>query len=346
MKKQIYNQQSTESHDQARIIGGSPDGIINYERTNHKWATSLYKIMRSYNWQPGEVDVGQDKIKYPTLTPEHHRMYDLVLAQLISNDSIQTNQLMDSINQYITSPVVNACLAEQAAQEALHAQTYSVMAEDICGDTDRIFAMHKYDPELYRKNQSVSDMYSSLYSGTEPSITDLLKAFCANQILEELVFPGGFVAIFSIGHIMIGSAKEISLIERDESGAHVPLFKNMFRTACIENNINLSLKEYEPLVKEFHDMIHNMVEAEIRWTNYITKGVLGFSEQSIQIYVEHKGNSVCKNLGIQPLYKQTDGGPLQKLLEKFSLLKSDIKTNFMESKVVDYDMSGLDMSDL
>jgi len=344
MKKQIYNQTSMEPHDQARIIGGNPDGIINYERTNHKWAASLYKVMQSYNWFSGEVDISQDKTKYNELSEQHKRMYDLILAQLISNDSIQTNQLMDSINQYITSPVVNACLSRQAYEESNHALSYSVMAEDICGDTDRIFSMHQHDKELFIKNQAVSDMYQTLYQGTEPSTYDVLKAFCANQILEELVFPGGFVAIYSIGHIMIGSAKMISFIHKDESGTHVPLFKNIFRTTCRENNIDLA-REIS-FTSELHDMITAMTDAEIRWTTYATEGVLGFSEQSIRIYVEHKANSVCKNLGISLLYEDTDGGPLQSLLKKFSMLESDIKSNFMESKVADYDMSGLDMSDL
>ena len=43
----------------------------------------------------------------------------------------------------------------------------------------------------------------------------LLVAFAANQVLEELVFPGGFVTLWSLGHKMIGTAKDISFIERD-----------------------------------------------------------------------------------------------------------------------------------
>lgn len=341
MSKLIYNQESTEDFLSATILNGNPNGIINYERTPHKWAFSLYKIMQSYTWFASEVDISQDKNNYPKLTNAEQRMYDLVLAQLISNDSIQTNQLMDSINQYITSPVVNACLSRQAYEESNHALCYSVMAEDICGDTDRIFNMHNHIPELKTKNQAVADMYASIYSGTKPTIEDLLKAFVANQILEEMVFPGGFAGMYSIAGKMVGSAKMIGFIHRDED-SHVNLFMHIIRT---------TLKQYpnlytDKLQSEIYDMISTMCKAEQEWTKYATKGVLGFSDKAIKILCEHQANSVCKNIKLPPLYEPTDGGPLVSLLSKYNMLTTDTKTNFFESSVGDYSVGSLDMGDL
>lgn len=214
--KEIYNLNSTEDFMEAKILGGNPSGIINFCRSNHKWAISLWKIMEGYTWFSSEPNISQDKVNYPKLSPAEKRMYDLVLAQLITNDSIQTNQLMDSINQYVTSPVVNACLSRQAYEEANHSKSYAVMAEDICEDPDRIYNLHKHDEGLATKNQAVADMYALINSSDDPSHSDILKAFAANQILEELVFPGGFVAMWSIGAKMTGSASMISFIERDK----------------------------------------------------------------------------------------------------------------------------------
>ena len=121
--KKIYNLISEEDFNDAKIINGNPSGIINFEKTNHKWATSLWDLMESRTWFPREINVSSDKTSYPKLTEYQHRSFDLVLAQLITNDSIQTNQLMDSINRYITSPVVNACLSRQSYEEANHCFT-------------------------------------------------------------------------------------------------------------------------------------------------------------------------------------------------------------------------------
>ena len=115
--KKIFNQVSLEDFMEARMVGGNPNGIINFNRTPHKFFSGLYKSMLARTWFAEQVNISKDKINYSKLTPNEKRSYDLVLAQLIANDSIQTNQLMDSFNRYITSPVVNACLSRQAWEE-------------------------------------------------------------------------------------------------------------------------------------------------------------------------------------------------------------------------------------
>ena len=254
--KKIFNQSSNETFNEARILNGNPNGIFNFNSTNHKWATELYKKMEARTWFPGQVNISKDKNNYLYLTPSEKRSYDLVLAQLIANDSIQTNQLMDRINSYITSPIVNACLSRQASEESTHAISYSVMAEDIAMDTDRIYNMHKHDDELALKNKAVESMYDSLVKeykdidltesintfhklhgsnvklsdleyfinnlkndiiekhteNITPTDEDLLIAFGANQILEELVFPGGFIVLLSLGHKMPATAEMIAEI--------------------------------------------------------------------------------------------------------------------------------------
>ena len=59
-----------------------------------------------------------------------------------------------------------------------------------------------------------------------------------------------------------------------------------------------------------------MTEAEITWTKHITKGILGFSERSIEIFVQGQANSVCKNLKLPLLFEAQDlsNNPLRKVL--------------------------------
>lgn len=206
--KKIFNQDSTERFEDAKIMNGNPNGIINYNRTPHDWARELYKKMLARTWFTEQINISKDKINYIKLTPEQKRAYDLVLAQLITNDSIQTNQLMDKINSFITSPVVNAALSRQSYEESLHSESYAVMAEDIAQDTDRIYNMHHEDEELRLKNYAVQRLYDRVYQeGKEITNIDVLTAFAANQILEGLVFPGGFVIFFSLDNVMPGSGE-------------------------------------------------------------------------------------------------------------------------------------------
>ncbi len=332
--KKIFNHESREAFDEARIIGGNPNGIMNFNQTNHKWAKTIYDNMKARTWFPAQVSIINDVSNYLNLTEDEKRMYDLVLAQLIANDSIQTNQLMDRVNSYITSPIVNACLAVQAMEEANHSDSYAVMAEDIAKDTDRIYRMHEYDDELTLKNSKVENMYESLYTGNDPSKEDMLMIFLANQILEELVFPGGFVAMYSIDDKMSGTGAMIAEIAKDETLSHVPLFKNIFRTTVHEEFNGIIPID---VVYKGTELIKVMTDAEIRWTKYATKGVLGFSDNAIKVYIESQANSVCNNLGFPKMYKEEKNNPLGKLL-KSRLRGGELETRsaFFETNVVDY----------
>lgn len=349
--KEIFNQSSKERFQDAKVIGGDSNGIINFNQTPHQWATALYKNMLARTWFAEQVNISKDKVNYSKLTQDEKRMYDLVLAQLITNDSIQTNQLMDKMNSYITSPVINAALARQTFEESLHSQSYAIMAEDIANDTDRIYNMHHHDEELRIKNQAVEDMYKYVFNNikeeTEDAITyykprkeDLLMCFLANQILEELVFPGGFVAILSLDSKMPGSVEMITEIQKDETISHVSLFMNIFRT-CIKEEFNGEIPD--EIKAKGRELIIKMTEAEKRWTKYATRGLLGFTDRTIDIFVESKANSVCKNLGFDLIYEINDNNPLDKLLKK-SLRGGGIesRTNFFESNSVEYTKGSLD----
>lgn len=211
----IYNYNSEEDYKEARILCGKPSGIMNFNETPHTWALTLFDSMHARDWSPNRINVNVDALNYPQLSPVEKRAYDLVLAQLITNDSVQTQQLAIGVDKYITSPVVNCCIARQTFEEALHSRSYTVMAEDVCKNTKDIYRLHKKNSELERKNKAVADMYDRIYKdkrGEKVTIKDVLLAFVANQILEELVFPGGFATMYTLEDKMKGTSEMIAEI--------------------------------------------------------------------------------------------------------------------------------------
>lgn len=156
-----------------------------------------------------------DAKDYKFLTPTEKRMYDLVLSQLIFMDSLQTNNLMDNINPYITAPEVNACLSRQSYEEANHSKSYAVMVESISDNTDLIYDMWKTDTKLREKNTYIASVYEELSNG-ELTDTKILLALFANQILEGIYFYAGFAAIYALGKSgkMLGSTQMIRFISK------------------------------------------------------------------------------------------------------------------------------------
>jgi len=336
-RKKVYNPESTEKIDQAMVFGGSPSGIINSTKPTNKKALELYIGMLNNTWFPEEADTSRDKVPYASLSEYEKRMFDLALAQLIFNDSEQTNNLMDNINPYVTDPIYNVCLARQAFEEGLHSFSYGVMVEDLSVNTDAIYEMYKTDPVLREKNDAIANMYAEL--ADDPSEEEKALALVANNILEGIPFFGGFAAIWSLGHKMLGSATMVKFIARDENGTHLPLFGMMFQD-------NLKQRPYlntEQLRSKIYDKVDKFVNLEIKWTKYITGGnILGFSDSSIERYIQYRGDVVLDNLGYERRYFP-EYSPLIDLEKKYIDFNAH-RTNFFEGNVTNYSKGGLDMS--
>ncbi|MBU3015242.1 ribonucleotide-diphosphate reductase subunit beta [Poseidonibacter lekithochrous] len=336
-RKVIYNPDSKENLNDRRIFGGNSDGMINFTKMKYQWALNLWDTMEGNTWFPKEVQMTGDAKDYKYLTPPEKRMYDLVLSQLIFMDSLQTNNLMDNINPYITAPEVNACLSRQAYEEANHSKSYAVMVESISDNTDEIYDMWKNDPQLREKNNYIADVYKNLAG----DITDekIVLALFANQILEGLYFYAGFAAMYALGKSgkMLGSSQMIRFIQRDEV-THLLLFQNMINSVRKERP-DLFTPELEAKVRA---MFRKAVELEASWGSYITQGqILGFTDAIIKQYIQYLADKRLDAVGYKPEYNVKHPIPWVDGYASFN----DQRTNFFEGNVVNYSKGSIDFDD-
>lgn len=336
-RKTIYNPDSTEGINQRRTFGGNPDGMINFTKYKYEWAIKLWDMMEANTWFPREVQMTADAKDYKYLTPAEKRMYDLVLSQLIFMDSLQTNNLMDNINPYITAPEINACLSRQSYEEANHSKSYAVMVESISDNTDEIYDMWKTDAKLREKNTFIADVYRKLAGKINDH--NIVLAMFANQILEGLYFYAGFAAIYALGKSgkMLGSSQMIRFIQRDEV-THLILFQNLI----------LSTKKERPelftpeLEEEVREMFRKAVDLEASWGAYITQGqILGFTDKIIRQYIEYLADKRLEAVGYAPMYNVKHPIPWVDGYASFN----DQRTNFFEGNVVNYSKGSIDFDD-
>ncbi|WP_298750249.1 ribonucleotide-diphosphate reductase subunit beta [uncultured Arcobacter sp.] len=336
-RKTIYNPESKESLNDRRIFGGNPDGMINFTRMKYQWAINLWDTMEANTWFPREVQMTGDAKDYKYLTAPEKRMYDLVLSQLIFMDSLQTNNLMDNINPYITVPEINACLSRQSYEEANHSKSYAVMVESISDNTDEIYDKWKTDTQLREKNNYIAAVYDNL----SDDITDekMVLAMFANQILEGLYFYAGFAAMYALGKSgkMLGSSQMIKFIQRDEV-THLLLFQNMINSTRKERP-ELFTPELEQTVR---GMFRKAVDLEASWGSYITQGqILGFTDGIIRQYIEYLADKRLDAVGYKPEYNVKHPIPWVDGYASFN----DQRTNFFEGNVVNYSKGSIDFDD-
>ena len=336
-RKKVYNPESDENVTNRKIFGGNPTGIFELNKIKYQWAYKLWDIMLNNTWFPKEVDMTGDVRDYKNLCEAEKNAYDKALSQLIFMDSLQTNNLIDNVNPYITSPEINLILVRQAFEEALHAQSYAVMVDSISTNTEEIYDMWRQDKRLKNKNDTIAKVYEEL--AQNPTDEGIVKAMFANQILEGIYFYSGFTFFYTLARSgkMLGSAQMIRFIQRDEI-THLLIFQNMINSTRKERP-ELFTKE---LIDDVYKMFEEAVELEVAWGQYITEGqLLGLTDEIIDQYIKYLADQRLNAVGLEKLYNATH--PI-KWVDNFSKF-NDQKTNFFEGNVTNYSKGSLDFDD-
>jgi len=336
-RKKIYNPNSQEKTKDRRIFGGNPTGIFELNDIKYQWAYNLWEVMLNNTWFPKEVDMTKDVSDYKHLIDAEKSAYDKVLAQLIFMDSLQTNNIIDNLNPFITSPEINLILVRQAFEEALHSQSYAVMVDSISTNSDEIYDLWRRDMKLKSKNDAIANIYEEL--SENPSDENIVKAMFANQILEGIYFYSGFTYLYTLARSgkMLGSAQMIRFIQRDEV-THLLLFQNM---------INVTKRERPEIftpafLEDIYQMFRDAVRLESEWGKYITQGqILGLTDDIIEQYIQYLADERLTAVGLNRIYNVQH--PI-KWVDNFSKF-NDQKTNFFEGNVTNYSKGSLDMDD-
>ena len=336
-RKKIYNPESSESVNDRRIFGGNPTGIFELNDIKYQWAYNLWEMMLNNTWFPKEVDMTRDVSDYKQITDVEKAAYDKALAQLIFMDSLQTNNLMDNVNPYVTSPEINLILVRQSFEEALHSQSYAVMVDSISANSKEIYDLWRRDMMLKGKNDAIARVYEEL--SKNPTEHNFVKACFANQILEGIYFYSGFAYIYTLARSgkMLGSAQMIRFIQRDEV-THLVLFQNLINSLRKERPDLFT----EQLKGEVIEMFKEAVALEVAWGRYITDGqILGLTDAIIEQYIQYLADDRLTSVGFAKLYNVTN--PI-KWVDDFSKF-NDQKTNFFEGTVANYSKGSLTFDD-
>lgn len=336
-RKKIYNPESNENVNDRKIFGGDPTGIFELNDIKYQWAYNLWEMMLNNTWFPKEVDMTRDVSDYKQITQMEKDAYDKALSQLIFMDSLQTNNIMDNINPYVTSPEINLILVRQAYEEALHSQSYAVMVDSISANSKEIYDLWRRDMMLKSKNDAIAGVYEEL--SKNPTEHNFVKACFANQILEGIYFYSGFAYIYTLARSgkMLGSAQMIRFIQRDEV-THLVLFQNLINSLRKERPDLFT----EQLKSEVIAMFKEAVKLESDWGKYITGGqILGLTDAILEQYIQYLADDRLSSVGFAKLYNVTN--PI-KWVDDFSKF-NDQKTNFFEGTVANYSKGSLTFDD-
>ena len=134
----------------------------------------------------------------------------------------------------------------------------------------------------------------------------------------------------------------LNICMKDETLSHVQLFKSIFRTTIEES---FDGKIPVTVQNRLKHMIMNMCDAEKKWTKFATQNLMGFSDRTIDIFIEEQANNVAINLGMKAIYEKYKENPLKKILVKN--LKggenTESRESFFEVNVASYSKGTVDV---
>ena len=206
-----------------RLVGGPPTQSM--LPLKYPWLYNTYKKAQTNFWRPQEVPMGRDKEDYYNLPPNVKHQYDLLFSMLTTMDLVVTEAVDVSLMRHASAPELRNWLALQGFQEAVHTDSYVVIAEEIGLDPDDVFTRYLTNPALYAKI-AMCGRYSEMLDGlTDLSDPEQMEKFLVAYaffalILESLWFYVGLsVGTYPTRFLgkMNGTADMFSFIRKDEA---------------------------------------------------------------------------------------------------------------------------------
>jgi ribonucleoside-diphosphate reductase subunit M2 len=282
----------------------------------------MYKKAEASFWTAEEVDLSSDVQDWEALGPEERYFISHVLAFFAASDGIVNENLVECFSQEVQVPEARFFYGFQIAIENIHSEMYSLLIETLIKDKvekDNLFNAIETLPSVQKKAVWALNWINK----DKASFGERIIGFAA---VEGIFFSGSFAAIFWLKKrgIMPGLTFSNELISRDE-GLHCDFACLMFK--------HLKNKPSEESIKS---IITDAVDIEIEFlTISLPCDLLGMNKTLMKQYIQFVADRLLVALDCSKIWNVTN--PFD-FMENISLPR---KANFFESRVSDYQKSGV-----
>lgn len=286
----------------------------------------LYKKQIDSFWRVEEVDLGNDKKCFSSLTRDEQHFIKMVLAFFAASDGFIIENLAARFLNEVQLAEARAFYSFQIAMENIHSEMYSLLIDTYIDDTkekgDLFLALSKYkcigEKGAWAKKWIMDDKASF---GTR------LVGFAC---IEGIFFSGAFCSIYWLKKrgLMPGLTFSNELISRDEA-LHTEFAVAVFRKL-----------ESKPPQEEIVSIIKEAVEIE---ANFICEALpcrlIGMNSDSMTQYIKFVADRLAIQLGLDPIYDAKNP------FDFMELISVEGKTNFFEKRVGEYALATKEKDD-
>ena len=309
---------------------GNPVNVARYDQQKYEIFSKLTEKQLSFFWRPDEIDLAKDRADYQSLSDSEKHIFISNLKYQILLDSVQGRAPSLALAPVSSLPELETWINTWNFSETIHSQSYTHIIRNIVTDPGVIFDTIVVNEEILKRADSISRYYDDLIKYTElynlfgegthrlngeDVVVDLkclkkklyLCLVCVN-ILEGIRFYVSFACSFAFAErkLMVGNAKVISLIARDEA-LHLTGTQhiiNLLSRGADDQDFARIAKE---CTKEVEKLFEDAAQQEKDWADYLFKdgSMIGLNREIMHRYIEHITNERAKAISVRLPFEVT-----------------------------------------
>lgn len=285
------------SNSERMFFGESGHGISRYDIVRYPIFTKLDKQMKSFFWQPHEIDMSQEKRSYESLTHSEKFVFTSNLKRQILLDSVQGRAPGLAFLPFCTDSTLENCILTWGFFEGIHSESYTHILRAIYPDPSSIIEDIPNIQEIADCAHDITQAYDQLR--VNPNMDNLYLALIAANALEAIRFYVSFACTFSFLErgLVEGSAKIIKMIARDEN-VHLSLTQHIIKNLLKDDPM------YEKVIARNQEKARQIFLSagaqEKQWAKFLFKNgpILGLSEDILCQYVDYITIRRMKAIGL------------------------------------------------
>jgi len=308
-----------------------------YKPFEYQQAFEFYKDQHRAHWLADEIPLASDlndwKLK---LSDTEKNLIGNILKSFAQTEVHVNDYWSSKVSQWFPKPEIVAMTSTFGAFEAIHAEAYARLNEELGLDDFQAFledeaAKNKIERLLDTKSETLEEKAQSL--AIFSAFTEGVNLFSSFAILMS----------FQLRNLMKGTGQIVEWSVRDES-LHSKAGCWLFRT-LLEENPELNTTELRNKIIEACELsVH--LEFDFIDKAFELGDIENLNKEQLKNFIKQRANDKMVELGYAPIYNDIDPN-LLKQMEWFGHLTGG-KTHqyFFAGRVTSYAKSNADWSDL
>jgi ribonucleoside-diphosphate reductase beta chain len=171
---------------QQKIFMGEYSGFQRYDQPKYTFAVNIEEKMRNSFWNPKEISLVSDRIKFPDLPEFIQEIETEILLFQTLMDSGNNRGIDEVLSAMTTSPEFEAMFKTQAYFELLHSFSYSHILREVFPDATAVFDSLKDRTEIHNRINKEIECFNKVAKLTNLDEINGAREDIKNNVLKYI----------------------------------------------------------------------------------------------------------------------------------------------------------------